>query len=95
MCALVRQGLGLGIVNPLTALELVGEGMVVRPLSVSIPFHVALIRPSWRTEHPLRADFEAALAEAADGPENPTGAERTGVKKTRCSVLSGFFRRGT
>ncbi|MBE0590369.1 MAG: LysR family transcriptional regulator, partial [Hydrogenophaga sp.] len=28
VCALVRQGLGLGIVNPLTALELTGEGMV-------------------------------------------------------------------
>jgi len=65
VCALVRQGLGLGIVNPLTALELEGEGLVVRPLNVSIPFHVALIRPSWRTQHPLRADFEAALAEAA------------------------------
>ena len=66
VCALVRQGLGLGIVNPLTALELVGDGLVVRPLGVSIPFHVALIRPSWRTEHPLRADFEVALAEAAE-----------------------------
>ncbi len=65
VCALVRQGLGLGIVNPLTALELAGEGLVVRPLGVSIPFHVALIRPSWRTGHPLRADFEAALTEAA------------------------------
>ena len=65
VCALVRQGLGLGIVNPLTALELAGEGLVVRPLTVSIPFHVALIRPSWRTEHPLRAAFEAALTEAA------------------------------
>ena len=65
VCALVRQGLGLGIVNPLTALELAGEGMVVRPLSVSIPFHVALIRPGWRAAHPLRADFEAALVEAA------------------------------
>jgi hypothetical protein len=58
----------LGIVNPLTALELAGNGveggLVVRPLAVSIPFHVALIRSSWRTEHPLRADFEAALAEA-------------------------------
>jgi DNA-binding transcriptional LysR family regulator len=65
VCALVRQGLGLGIVNPLTALELKGEGLVVRPLSVSIPFHVALIRPDWRTEHPLRPDFEGALREAA------------------------------
>jgi len=66
VCALVRQGLGLGIVNPLTALELEGGGVVVRPLSVSIPFHVALVRPSWRAVHPLRAGFEAALAEAAD-----------------------------
>lgn len=69
VCALVRQGLGLGIVNPLTALELAGSGegggLVVRPLSVSIPFHVALIRPGWRAEHPLREAFEAALVEAA------------------------------
>ncbi len=70
VCALVRQRLGLGIVNPLTALELAGEGLVVKPLSVSIPFHVALIRPSWRTEHPLRAAFEGALAEAADALKN-------------------------
>lgn len=65
VCALVRQGLGLGIVNPLTALELAGGGLVVKPLTVSIPFHVALVRPSWRAVHPLRADFETALAEAA------------------------------
>ena len=74
VCALVRQGLGLGIVNPLTALELAGHGveggLVVKPLGVSIPFHVALIRPSWRTEHPLRASFEAALAEAAQAVKN-------------------------
>ncbi len=70
VCALVRQGLGLGIVNPLTALEMAGEGLVVKPLSVSIPFHVALIRPSWRTEHPLRAAFEGALAEAAGALKN-------------------------
>jgi DNA-binding transcriptional LysR family regulator len=77
VCALVRQGLGLGIVNPLTALELAGEGLVVKPLSVSIPFHVALIRPSWRTEHPLRADFEAALTESANTLKTRlTGAAR-------------------
>jgi hypothetical protein len=48
----------------------VGGGLVVKPLSVSIPFHVALIRPSWRTEHPLRADFETALTEAAGALKN-------------------------
>ncbi len=65
VCALVRQGLGLGIVNPLTALEMAGPGLLVRPLSVSIPFHVALVRPQWRAQHPLREDLEAALTEAA------------------------------
>jgi DNA-binding transcriptional LysR family regulator len=81
VCALVRQGLGLGIVNPLTALELAGEGLVVRPLSVSIPFHVALIRPSWRTEHPLRADFEACAGRGGWCPEKPAGPDLSGVKK--------------
>ena len=65
VCALVRQGLGLGIVNPLTALELAGPGLVVRPLDVSIPFHVALVRPAWRTAHPLLGALEAALHSAA------------------------------
>ena len=64
VCALVRQGLGLGIVNPLTALELAGPDLVVRPFTVPIAFHVALVRPQWRAEHPLRADFEAALVES-------------------------------
>ena len=65
VCALVRQGLGLGIVNPLTALEMAGPALLVRPLSVSIPFHVALVRPAWRAVHPLRAELEAALSAAA------------------------------
>lgn len=76
VCALVRQGVGLGIVNPLTALELEGEGMVVRPLSVSIPFHVALIRPSWRSEHPLRGDFEWALIQAAEHLKARLGSQQ-------------------
>ncbi|MBN8488075.1 MAG: LysR family transcriptional regulator [Burkholderiales bacterium] len=66
VCALVRQGLGLGIVNPLTALEMACDALVVRPLTVSIPFHVALVRPAWRAEHPLRQDLETALVLAAD-----------------------------
>lgn len=65
VCALVRQGLGLGIVNPLTALEMAGPDLLVRPFSVGIPFHVALVRPAWRAENPLRADLETALGEAA------------------------------
>ena len=65
VCALVQQGLGLAIVNPLTALSLSGQGLVVRPLSFSIPFHVAMVWPAWRSEHPLRAALQDGLVAAA------------------------------
>ena len=65
VCALVRQGLGVAIVNPLTALELQGQGLEVRPFSVGIPFHVAVVLPAWRSEHPLRADLLTSLSAAA------------------------------
>lgn len=65
VCALVRQGLGLGIVNPLTALELAGTGLQVRPLSVSIPFSVTLVVPQLRPASPLREAFVDGLRDAA------------------------------
>jgi DNA-binding transcriptional LysR family regulator len=65
VCAMVREGLGVAIVNPLTALALRGQGLLMRPLSVSIPFHVAVVLPSWRSEHPLRGDLLAGLSAAA------------------------------
>lgn len=66
VCALVRAGLGLAIVNPLSALEYAGHGIVLRRFSVSIPFRVSLIRPSFRPSTPLAADFAQALQQAAD-----------------------------
>lgn len=66
VCALVRQGLGVGIVNPLTALEMAGPGLAVRRMSVSIPFHVALVVPDRRAPHPLRVALEQALEGAAE-----------------------------
>jgi DNA-binding transcriptional LysR family regulator len=65
VCALVRQGLGLGIVNPLTALELAGTGLQVRPLSVSIPFAVTLVLPQFRPTSPLRDAFVRCLHQAS------------------------------
>lgn len=65
VCALVRQGLGLAIVNPLTALALADTGLLIRPLDFSIPFHVAAVLPQWRAEHPLRAGLLVALQAAA------------------------------
>lgn len=61
VCALVREGLGLAIVNPLSALEYAAQGLVLRPFSVSIPFRVSLARPQHRPSTPLAEDFRAAL----------------------------------
>ena len=65
ICAMVRQGLGLAIVNPLSALECAGSGLEVRPLTVSIAFHVRLMLPRVATPHPLRGALEQALQRAA------------------------------
>ena len=77
VCAMVRHGLGLAIVNPLTAREMAGPGLVVRPLAVSIPFRVVLVRPLERPGNPLVARFAAALKAVASGrPEAAASAPR-------------------
>ena len=65
VCAMVRHGLGLAIVNPLTALELSGPDLLVRPLSVSIAFTVSLLLPEVAAPHPLRDTLVKAISGAA------------------------------
>ena len=74
VCALVAEGLGVSIINPLTAAAMVaGDARLTRrPLAVSVRFQVALVRPLWRAEHPLVGDLHAALQAAAD--EVPAGS---------------------
>ena len=48
VCAMVRAGVGISVVNPLTALDYAASGVVVRPFSVDVPFTVSLIRPVHR-----------------------------------------------
>jgi DNA-binding transcriptional LysR family regulator len=64
VCAMVRRGLGVAIVNPLTALELASTGLVVRPLSVAIAFNMSLLLPQVASEHPLRAALVHAVLQA-------------------------------
>jgi DNA-binding transcriptional LysR family regulator len=71
VCAMVRQGLGLAIVNPLTALAMAGPDLVVRPLSVAISFKVSLLLPEIAAPHPLRPALVAALMQAAGAFESP------------------------
>jgi len=65
VCAMVRQGLGVAIVNPLTALALAGPDLLVRPLSEPIPFKVSLLLPEVAAPHPLQAALVDAVLQTA------------------------------
>lgn len=56
VCAMVRHGLGVTIMNPLSALEEAGRGVEVRRLAVSIPYQVMLVQAQHR---PASAFVEA------------------------------------
>ena len=65
VCAMVQQGLGLAIVNPLTAATFAGRGLVVRPLSTPIPFQISLLLPDVAAPHPHREALVQAIQAAA------------------------------
>ncbi len=65
VCAMVRRGLGVAIVNPLTAAELASPELVVRPLDAAIAFRVGLMLPQVAAPHPLRGALVTALEQAA------------------------------
>ena len=70
VCAMVMQGLGLAIVNPLTALAQsralgLSGALVIRPFSVSISYEISLIRPLYRAASPQLDAMANALEEEA------------------------------
>ena len=65
VCAMVQQGLGVAIVNPLTAAAMAGTDMVVRPLAIAIPFSVSVLLPQVATPHPLRDALVDAITHSA------------------------------
>jgi DNA-binding transcriptional LysR family regulator len=65
VCSFVRQGLGIAIVNPLTAVDFAGRQLHIRPLAVSLPFRVSVIHPEHRPAHPLAGAFVKALQSEA------------------------------
>ncbi|WP_394787077.1 LysR family transcriptional regulator [Rhodoferax sp.] len=56
--ALVRAGLGVAVLEPLTALGTPLDGVVVRPIDVHIPFFFGVITPQSR---PLSAAVQAVI----------------------------------
>ncbi|MCC8393669.1 LysR family transcriptional regulator [Paraburkholderia sp. MMS20-SJTR3] len=67
VCSFVRQGLGIAIVNPLTAIDFAGRDLHIRPLALSLPFRVSVIRPEHRPAQPLVDAFVEALQSEAAG----------------------------
>jgi DNA-binding transcriptional LysR family regulator len=57
ICCLVREGLGVAIVNPFTAQYFGGDGVVLRPFSVPVPYRVNVVRPEFRPFTPLVEPF--------------------------------------
>lgn len=74
VCELVRAGLGLAIVNPLTAQACASAGLVVRPLAVSIPYRVSALIPLHRPAQPLAAKLLSALRSSAPPPASRRSA---------------------
>ncbi|MDP9513495.1 LysR family transcriptional regulator [Pseudomonas protegens] len=65
VCAMVRQKLGVAIINPLSAMEEVGRGLAIRPLQLSVPYRVMLIRPDYRPSSSFVDGFCQSLREEA------------------------------
>ncbi|EHA8173705.1 LysR family transcriptional regulator [Salmonella enterica subsp. enterica] len=61
VCAMVRAGAGVSIVNPLTALDYAASGVAVRRFSIDVPFTVSLIRPLHRPASALVDTFNKHL----------------------------------
>lgn len=66
VCALVRKGAGVSIVNPFTALDFVDRGLVMRPFSEKLPFNATLLRAKHRPSSPLISLFIQQLKETRD-----------------------------
>nr|WP_315400847.1 LysR family transcriptional regulator [uncultured Duganella sp.] len=61
VCATVNLGVGVAIVNPLTALEYAGNGLRIRRFSHPVPYSVNLVTPLFRPEAPGVERFIDAL----------------------------------
>ncbi|NLS43665.1 LysR family transcriptional regulator [BEV proteobacterium] len=74
VCAMVRAGVGISIVNPLTALDYAASGVVVLPFSIAVPFTVSLIRPLHRPASALVDTVIAHLTRYTAGIAEQLGA---------------------
>lgn len=60
-CAMVREGLGVSILNPITALDYLDKSLVMRPFGVDLPFVTSLITAPQSERTPLIESFVEVL----------------------------------
>lgn len=75
-CSLVASGAGIGIVDPYTAAEYCGRGVVTRPFRPVVLYDIGTVWPAGRFRSPLARDFAdrvraAVAALAADAGAVP------------------------
>lgn len=64
ICAMVAAGIGVGLVNPLTAEPFLGKGLVLRPFEPAVHFRTLLILPPNRPPSRILQDFIDELMRA-------------------------------
>lgn len=65
ICSMVAAGIGLGLVNPLTAEPYVGHGLSLRPFEPALHFRTLLITPPNRLPSRILEEFIRELKRAA------------------------------
>ncbi|MDP3411461.1 LysR substrate-binding domain-containing protein [Bosea sp. (in: a-proteobacteria)] len=63
-CSLVASGAGIGIVDPYTAAEYGGRGIVVRPFHPKVLYDVGVVWPAGRFRSPLALGFVESVVGA-------------------------------
>ncbi|WP_032836166.1 LysR family transcriptional regulator [Pseudomonas sp. GM50] len=66
VCFFVQQNVGVGIINPLTALSFADQTVCMRRFSVSIPFSINLVTPLYRPQTSVATSFINELKLCAD-----------------------------
>lgn len=63
---MIKQGIGIGIIDPYTAVEQLDERVRLIPFAPKIPFNVALLRPESRAANPAADALLELMAEKRD-----------------------------
>ena len=63
-CSLVASGAGIGIVDPYTAAEYGGRGIVVRPFRPDVLYEIGVVWPAGRFRSPLALGFVETVVAA-------------------------------